>query len=153
METYRKKRTDTGTGTKSIHYDFTRFGDSFTVPNLLKHRIAFIKAYIVTIFKKNLKNTNTYHVCTLLHWKLQSLNIPKLYIKLNTVDSGNSELGFVTNFVYYYQSTLYLKDVTLYLTKKNLYKELRKSYVWVHRMLSKFRWHNSIILTLSSIYL
>ena len=43
-----KKEADTETE-KSIYYDFMRFGDSSTVPNLLKQLIAFIRAYLDTI--------------------------------------------------------------------------------------------------------
>ena len=39
---------------KCICYDFMRFGDSSTVPNLLKQYIAFIRAYLDTI-SKNLR--------------------------------------------------------------------------------------------------
>jgi hypothetical protein len=48
METYRKKQTELETE-KNIYYDFMRFGDSITVPNLLKQQIAFIRAYLDTI--------------------------------------------------------------------------------------------------------
>ena len=39
-----QKETDTETE-KSIYYDFMRFGDSSTVTNLLKQKIALIKDY------------------------------------------------------------------------------------------------------------
>ena len=47
-----QKETDTDTETeKIIYYDFMRFDDSGTVPNLLQQLIAFIRAYLNTILK------------------------------------------------------------------------------------------------------
>ena len=67
---------------KSIYHDFTKFGDSSPVPNLLKQLIAIIWAYLDTI-QKTL-------VWLLTLWFEQYLH-EKLHFWISTLEIGNED--------------------------------------------------------------